>query len=60
MISPTGKLRHTVESAGEAIRDAAKDTGRLVLVALVLAGGALLVAVAALVLVLKGNPAHAG
>lgn len=60
MISPTGKLRQTVESAGDAIRDAAENTGRLVLVALALAGAALLAALAALVLVLKGRPAHAG
>lgn len=60
MISTPGKVRQAVESAGESIRNAAENTGRLVLVALVLAGGALLVALAALVLVMKGRRPVAG
>lgn len=60
MLSTTAKLRQAVESAGESIRGAAENTGRLVLVALALAGAALLAALAALFLVMKRRPAVAG
>lgn len=60
MISPSGKLRDTVQQAGAAVREAAEGTGKLVIAALVTASAALLLAFAALVLVLKGKPGAAG
>lgn len=53
MLSGPGKLRQVVQDAGESIRSAAEGTGRLVLAALVIASGALLVALAALLAVVK-------
>lgn len=53
MFSATGKLRETVQTAGDSIRQAAEGTGKLVIAALAVASGAFLLALAALVAVLK-------
>jgi hypothetical protein len=50
MHSPAGKLRQSVQAAADTIRDAAKDTSKLVLAALVIAAAALLLAGAAFLL----------
>ena len=53
MLNLSGNLKQTVQQAGDSIRQVAQDTGRLTVAALAVAGCALLIGLAALVLVLR-------
>jgi len=57
MLSPSGKLRKAVEQAGDSIRQSAQEAGRLTVATLAVAGIALLVSLAALVMVLRTRKA---
>lgn len=59
MLTGPEKLRKAVQSAGDSVREAAEGTGKLVIAALITAGAALLVALAALVAALRGRPSLA-
>ena len=59
MLSGPGKLRQTVTDAAQSIRTVAEGTGRFALAAVAVAGAALLVALAALLAVMKLRKAAA-